>query len=64
MLLSFFLLLFPLPLLSPSPTGFDLRQASKPTVVLEGHSYGVRRVKCSPHNAAIVASCAYDFTVR
>ena len=31
---------------------------------LIGHTQTVRRVKCDPFHANIVASCSYDFTVR
>ena len=46
--------------------GFDTRAgpAGRPLFQLEGHSYAVRRVKCSPHAENIVASCSYDFTTK
>lgn len=44
--------------------GWDLRNITAPVFTLEGHQYAVRRVKCSPHNGTLLASCSYDFTVR
>jgi len=29
-----------------------------------GHTYAVRRVKCSPFHEPLVASCSYDMSVR
>ncbi len=42
---------------------WDVRQAQQPITTLEGHTYGVRRVKFSPHSENILCSCAYDMTV-
>lgn len=42
---------------------WDVRQPLQPITALEGHTYGVRRVKFSPHNPSILCSCAYDMTV-
>ncbi|KAK2550221.1 Peroxisomal targeting signal 2 receptor [Acropora cervicornis] len=44
--------------------GWDLRNTVAPVIDLEGHQYAVRRVKCSPHNRSLLASCSYDFTIR
>eukprot|EP00040_Diaphanoeca_grandis_P023208 m.125863 g.125863 ORF g.125863 m.125863 type:complete len:325 (-) comp29160_c0_seq1:41-1015(-) len=46
--------------------GFDLRAGpgAPPLFILSGHSYAVRKVKCSPFHATLVASCSYDFSVR
>lgn len=32
--------------------------------MLEGHSYAVRKVRCSPYAENLVASTSYDFTTR
>eukprot|EP00041_Stephanoeca_diplocostata_P011165 m.181189 g.181189 ORF g.181189 m.181189 type:complete len:321 (+) comp18442_c0_seq1:209-1171(+) len=49
-----------------SIAGFDIRRGpgGPPLFALEGHTYAVRRVKCSPHHRSLVASCSYDFTTR
>eukprot|EP00039_Didymoeca_costata_P011087 m.152754 g.152754 ORF g.152754 m.152754 type:complete len:319 (+) comp15056_c0_seq2:334-1290(+) len=46
--------------------GFDIRAGpgSPPLFTLAGHTYAVRRVKCSPHHENIIASSSYDFSVR
>eukprot|EP00035_Acanthoeca_spectabilis_P025994 m.460831 g.460831 ORF g.460831 m.460831 type:complete len:357 (+) comp22150_c0_seq1:259-1329(+) len=46
--------------------GFDLRAGpgGQPLFILAGHSYAVRRVKCSPHHPTMIASSSYDFTTR
>jgi len=31
---------------------------------MSGHTYAVRRVRCSQYTAGTVASSSYDFTVR
>jgi peroxin-7 len=32
--------------------------------ILHGHTYAVRRVRCSPHAQGLIASCSYDMTMR
>ncbi|XP_075059252.1 peroxisomal biogenesis factor 7 isoform X1 [Mixophyes fleayi] len=44
--------------------GWDLRAIRQPVFDLHGHTYAVRRVKFSPFQASVLASCSYDFTVR
>uniref|UniRef100_A0A8C5P093 Peroxin-7 n=1 Tax=Jaculus jaculus TaxID=51337 RepID=A0A8C5P093_JACJA len=44
--------------------GWDLRNVRQPVFELLGHTYAIRRVKCSPFHASVLASCSYDFTVR
>eukprot|EP00038_Savillea_parva_P029749 m.73265 g.73265 ORF g.73265 m.73265 type:complete len:353 (-) comp8826_c0_seq2:57-1115(-) len=46
--------------------GFDLRAGpgAPPLFELTGHTYAVRRVKCSPHHPTMIASSSYDFTTR
>ncbi|XP_064412121.1 peroxisomal biogenesis factor 7 isoform X3 [Latimeria chalumnae] len=44
--------------------GWDLRNVRQPVFDLAGHSYAIRRVKFSPFQATVFASCSYDFTVR
>lgn len=41
--------------------GFDLRAGpgGQPLFILAGHSYAVRRVKCSPHHPTMIASSRY-----
>ncbi|KAJ8396267.1 hypothetical protein AAFF_G00021340 [Aldrovandia affinis] len=43
---------------------WDLRNPRQPASELLGHSYAIRRVKFSPFNQTVFASCSYDFTVR
>ncbi|XP_019911538.1 peroxisomal biogenesis factor 7 isoform X2 [Esox lucius] len=43
---------------------WDLRNVREPLSRLLGHSYAIRRVKFSPFNQTVLASCSYDFTVR
>nr|XP_006626513.1 PREDICTED: peroxisomal biogenesis factor 7 [Lepisosteus oculatus] len=43
---------------------WDLRNARQPLSELTGHTYAVRRVKFSPFQLTMLASCSYDFTVR
>ncbi|XP_061100016.1 peroxisomal biogenesis factor 7 [Conger conger] len=43
---------------------WDLRNIRQPVSELLGHSYAIRRVKFSPFNQTVLASCSYDFTVR
>ncbi|KAL1917934.1 uncharacterized protein VTP21DRAFT_3768 [Calcarisporiella thermophila] len=43
---------------------WDLRRPSHELATLVGHEYAVRRVKCSPHRGNIIASSAYDMTMR
>ena len=47
-------------------TGFDVRAGARPVpvCVMRGHTYGIRRIQCSPHDRAHVASVGYDFTTR
>lgn len=37
---------------------WDLRNPKQETSTLQGHSYAVRRLKCSPHDENIIASCS------
>ena len=32
--------------------------------VLRGHDFAIRRLKCSPHDESIIASCSYDMTLN
>lgn len=41
---------------------WDIRNPRTPVSVLEGHEFAVRRVKCSPHHASVLASVSYDMT--
>jgi len=43
---------------------WDLRHAKSCLCQMSGHTYAVRRVRCSPYTAGTVASSSYDFTVR
>ncbi|KAL5457367.1 hypothetical protein EMCRGX_G034616 [Ephydatia muelleri] len=43
---------------------WDIRQLGAPLHLLMGHGQAVRRVRASPHDPNIIASCSYDFTVR
>lgn len=43
---------------------WDLRFPERELMVLRGHNYAVRRVKCSPHSGNILASASYDMTMR
>eukprot|EP00050_Salpingoeca_kvevrii_P014871 m.41135 g.41135 ORF g.41135 m.41135 type:complete len:317 (-) comp6030_c0_seq2:143-1093(-) len=46
---------------------FDIRAVrhkSAPLLQLEGHTFGVRRLKTSPHSPNLLASASYDFTTR
>ena len=40
------------------PRSQDLRAPEQELSVLRGHSYAVRRVKCSPHDEHVIASCS------
>eukprot|EP00271_Cylindrocystis_brebissonii_P017913 TRINITY_DN4876_c0_g1_i2.p1 TRINITY_DN4876_c0_g1~~TRINITY_DN4876_c0_g1_i2.p1 ORF type:complete len:104 (-),score=9.45 TRINITY_DN4876_c0_g1_i2:838-1149(-) len=42
---------------------WDVRQPHQEVAALAGHTYAVRRVKCSPHREGLVSSCSYDMTV-
>lgn len=42
---------------------WDVRRTRTPTHIMAGHALPVRRVRCSPHEASIVASASYDFSV-
>ena len=42
---------------------WDLRQLAHPSVLLPGHQSAVRRVRCSPHHKAVIASASYDFSL-
>ena len=42
---------------------WDLRMPSKPTLQLNGHDFAIRRIKTSPHNKDIIASCSYDMSL-
>jgi peroxin-7 len=37
---------------------WDVRNTTREVGTLKGHSYAVRRVKCSPHGENILASCS------
>lgn len=39
------------------------RLTFKEVNTLRGHDYAVRRLKCSPHDESIIASCSYDMTL-
>jgi len=41
---------------------WDIRNPRAPVTVLEGHEFAVRRLKCSPHHANVIASASYDMT--
>nr|CCA21678.1 peroxisomal targeting signal 2 receptor putative [Albugo laibachii Nc14] len=41
---------------------WDIRSAQNPLRTLEGHSYGIRRLKCSPHDTNVFGSVSYDMT--
>jgi len=41
---------------------WDIRTYRTPMTVLEGHTYAIRRVKFSPHQESLIASCSYDMT--
>lgn len=41
---------------------WDIRNPRAPVSVMEGHEFAVRRVKCSPHHANVLASVSYDMT--
>ena len=43
---------------------WDIRAPSRELSVLQGHEFGVRRVKFSPHEENIIASVGYDMTMR
>ncbi|KAK5582461.1 hypothetical protein RB653_004046 [Dictyostelium firmibasis] len=42
---------------------WDIRYPDRPTTILRGHTYAVRRIKCSPHSESMLASCSYDMSV-
>ncbi|KAK3255722.1 peroxisomal targeting signal 2 receptor [Cymbomonas tetramitiformis] len=42
---------------------FDVRMPMQAMHILHGHTYAVRRVKCSPHSESLVYSCSYDMTM-
>mmetsp|Transcript_9423 Transcript_9423/g.15392 ORF Transcript_9423/g.15392 Transcript_9423/m.15392 type:complete len:342 (-) Transcript_9423:1300-2325(-) len=41
---------------------FDIRQPMRPMVVLAGHQYAIRRLKCSPHDEHVIATVSYDMS--
>ncbi|XP_053317016.1 peroxisomal biogenesis factor 7 isoform X2 [Spea bombifrons] len=43
--------------------GWDLRSVRHPVFDLHDHTYAIRRVKFSPFQSSVLASCSYDFTV-
>ena len=43
---------------------WDIRNPSMELTILHGHTYAVRRVRCSPHQQGVIASCSYDMTMR
>ena len=42
---------------------WDTRKFVRPAQVLAGHDFGIRRVKCSPHDAHVIASVSYDMSM-
>ncbi|GBG77177.1 hypothetical protein CBR_g23503 [Chara braunii] len=42
---------------------WDIRNLAQEMTMLQGHTYAVRRVKCSPHRENLIASCSYDMTM-
>mmetsp|Transcript_12072 Transcript_12072/g.20425 ORF Transcript_12072/g.20425 Transcript_12072/m.20425 type:complete len:316 (-) Transcript_12072:280-1227(-) len=42
---------------------WDVRMPMQPLNTLVGHTYAVRRVKCSPHQENLVYSCSYDMSM-
>ncbi|GAB2301211.1 peroxisomal targeting signal 2 receptor [Dionaea muscipula] len=42
---------------------WDVRNFRVPVAVLNGHSYAVRKVRCSPHSRNLIMSCSYDMSV-
>jgi len=42
---------------------WDIRRLEREVVCLQGHTYGIRRLKCSPHSEDIIGSVAYDMTL-
>jgi peroxin-7 len=43
---------------------WDLRQPLYPLQQLNGHRMGVKRLRWSPFQGSLLASCGYDMTVR
>jgi peroxin-7 len=43
---------------------WDVRKPDMPIVVLQSHSYPVRKLAFSPHVESLLLSCSYDMTVR
>ncbi|RKP12548.1 WD40-repeat-containing domain protein [Piptocephalis cylindrospora] len=43
---------------------FDLRQPSIPLHTLPGHSFAIRRVRCSPWEEGVFGSVGYDMSLR
>lgn len=43
---------------------WDIRNPSMELTILHGHTYAVRRVRCSPHSQGLIASCSYDMTMK
>lgn len=41
---------------------WDLRQPQMP-IEMAGHKFAIRRIKCSPHDEFVVASCSYDMSI-
>ena len=37
---------------------WDIRNTKQATTTMKGHTYAVRRLKCSPHDENIIASCS------
>ena len=42
---------------------WDIRRTRSPVHMMVSHMLPVRRVRCSPHSSALVASASYDFSV-
>ncbi|KAJ1557881.1 peroxisomal targeting signal 2 receptor, partial [Cladochytrium tenue] len=47
-----------------SVRAWDLRRPDRPLAIVGTHGYAVRRLRCSPHSRAVVASVGYDMTAR
>jgi len=41
---------------------WDIRRPEEPLLGLHGHTYAIRKVKCSPHRQNILMSVSYDRT--
>jgi len=43
---------------------WDIRSTRSEIMRLHGHTYAVRRIKCSPHHASTIVSCSYDMSLK